>query len=159
MFVRAASPAYYAPASFNLLDADGQLVVCKFDCLFKRLKHSELLGLRRDVDKWSAEAMKDLQARAQALAGTDASPAQSAPAEPQADADTNAQEKNISRRVLGRVMAGWRGVQAADGSALPYSPEALDETEEEFPGFINACTAAFWESCAPKAAAHLAAKN
>jgi hypothetical protein len=157
MFVRAASPAYYAPASFNLLDTDGQLVVSKFDCLFKRLKHSELLALRRDVDQWSAQAMKDLEVRARALsASTDGQSREDEAASGNPDGGL---EKMVSRRVLERVMTGWRGVKAADNSELAYSLDTLDETEEEFPGFINACASAFWESCTPKASAHLAAKN
>lgn len=156
-FVRAASPQYFAPASFNLLGADGQLIVSKFDCQFKRLKHSELVALRRDVDKWSAAALKAIQARARALSGSSDEANGDTGSLP--DIDSERVDKMVSRQVLERVMVGWRAVQAPDGSDLPFSLENVDQTEEEFPGFINACAGSFWDSCSPKAAAHLAAKN
>lgn len=152
-FVRAASPKYFAPAVLNILGGDGQLIASKFDCEFKRLKRSDLVALRRDVDLWSAHAMADLQKQAQALAV-----ATEEGNEP-TRAGGNTVIDMVSRKVLERVLTGWRGVQAPDNTDLPFSLEALDETEEEFPGFINACSQAFWDSCEPKAAAHLAAKN
>jgi hypothetical protein len=158
-FVRTASPQYFAPAAYNLLDAGGRLVVSKFDCQFKRLKHSELVALRRDVDQWAAQALKDIHARARELAAADEADALAAEADAPVATDGSGIDKMVSRQVLERVMTGWRAVLAADNSPLPWSLDNLDQTEEEFPGFINACAQSFWDSCAPKAAAHLAAKN
>jgi hypothetical protein len=159
-FVRSASPKFFAPATFNVLGANGELIVAKFDCQFKRLKHSELTALRRDLDRWSSDVLREIEARARKAMTPSADGADSnASADAAAAAATEAPENMVSRKVLERVMTGWRAVQGPDGSDLPFSLEALDATEEEFPGFTNACSQAFWSSCEPKAAAHLAAKN
>lgn len=41
MFFETPSPAYFAPAVFPMLDADGKLIEKKFDIEFARLKSSE----------------------------------------------------------------------------------------------------------------------
>jgi hypothetical protein len=66
---------------------------------------------------------------------------------------------NRDRAVLAGVMTGWRAVQDADGKELPFTLEALDQLEEEHPGFVRACVEAFYLSTQPTQAAHLAAKN
>lgn len=150
-FVRSASPAYFAPASINTLSADGQLIVSNFDCQFRRLKRTELAALRREVEQQSSDVMMAIRTRIEGLA---AAPAQPTP--PAAPEDADGVEKMLSRQMLVRVMVGWRAVEAPTGGELPFSFDELDRTEEEFPGFINACANSFWASCDPKASAHLA---
>jgi hypothetical protein len=123
-FVKTNSPKYFAPASINTLNADGQLVSNKFDIQVKRLTKSQLKDLDERIKAWDV-------------------------------ADT----ANRDRAVLVDVMTGWRAVQDADGKELPFTLEALDQLEEENPGFVRTCIEAFYLSTQPTQAAHLAAKN
>lgn len=158
-FIRAASPRYFAPASFQTLDNDGRLLTNLFDCEFKRLKLSELKKLQQRVNEWSAEILRNLNARAEAIrAASEKARKEDKPLE-LPEEDSAPLQDLVNRRLLAEVMTGWRAVQAPDGSDLPFSLESVDMTEEEFPGFINSCASAFWKSCQPKEAAHLAAKN
>lgn len=126
-FKRGASPTYFAPAEFNVLDADGKLAKQLFDIQCKRLKKSELEQLDVDIKAWAEERR------------------------------ANKEPGNSDRKIIERVIVGWRAVQAPDGSELPYSIEAVDQVEEEFPGFMAACVRAFYMSTMPGQAAHLAA--
>ncbi|MGE0329691.1 MAG: hypothetical protein AB7P37_03250 [Ramlibacter sp.] len=45
MFFQDLSPKYFAPATYNYLDANGALCVIEFDCEFRRLKRSEVTAL------------------------------------------------------------------------------------------------------------------
>jgi hypothetical protein len=157
-FVRSASPTYFAPAALNTLAEDGALVVSKFDCQFKRLKRTALSALRRDVEQWGAEAMARIRSRVESI-GSVAASGQTSGVPVAAVEDDDSVVNMVSRKVLVEVLVGWRAVQASAGNELPFSFEAVDQTEEEFPGFINACADAFWASCSPKEAAHLAAKS
>ncbi|HYE39854.1 MAG TPA: hypothetical protein VEB23_07975 [Ramlibacter sp.] len=168
-FVRAATPRFFAPAAFSILDADGQLVVSKFDCEFKRLRLSEQKQLQADVSQWSEEVVKKLQAKVVAItarakaSGAEEDGAPDPAAQEEAEREAQSVEITlqdmVNRRLLERVMCGWRGVTEADGTPALFSLAKVDETEEIFPGFINACADAYWASQAPKAAAHLAARK
>lgn len=156
-FVRSASPRYFAPATLSTLSEDGLLIASKFDCQFKRLKRTELADLRRKTEEWGRTTMDRIRAQIEAVASS--ASGKPGGAEPAQAARTDALEDMVSRKAMVEVMVGWRAVQAPDGSELPFSLAAMDQTEEEFPGFINACADAFWSSCTPREAAHLAAKN
>ena len=168
-FVRAATPRYFAPASFNILDATGQLIVSKFDCEFKRLRLSEQKQLQQDVSQWSNDVFKKLQAKVVAIteqakaASAGEGDAPESAGRDDAEGEVQSAEVTlqdmVNRRLLERVMCGWRGVEEPDGTPAPFSLAKVDETEEIFPGFINACAEAYWASQAPKAAAHLAARK
>lgn len=157
-FVRSSSPRYFAPATFKVLDADGNLVTSKFDCEFKRHKLSELKKLQAEVGEWGAEVIKRLTDRAKAIeaAAKEGKGTEEANAEPD---PAVAVQDMVNRRLLERVMTGWRGVQEPDKSEAVFSLTKVDAIEEEFPGFINACARSFWNSTEPTEAAHLAAKN
>lgn len=137
-FVRAASPTYFAPASFTTLDGNGRLVEHKFDCQFKRLKREELEELDAAVSSANATASDANSSEGDA----------SAPV---------AKPGSTDQMVLERVMVGWRAVQEADGTELQFSLEAVEETERLFPGFRAACVKSFYLSTSPKQAAWLAA--
>lgn len=155
-FIRARTPRYFAPASFNTLDGDGKLITHLFDCEFRRFKLSELNKLQAQLTEWGTEIMRRLQERADVIAKS----ADSGEPLPQEAADSEPTlEDMVNRRLLAQVMTNWRAVQDEAGNELPFSLAALDATEEEFPGFINQCAKAFWKSTQPAEAAHLAAKN
>lgn len=156
-FVRTLTPRYFAPASFETLDAEGNLINHLFDCEFKRLKLSELRQLQIKVAEWGSEIVKRLEARAQQIAAAEAKGEQLPDRKPEDDASL--QQDMVNRRLLQEVMTNWRAVQDENGQDMAFSMETLDKTEEEFPGFINACAKAFWKSTQPAEAAHLARKN
>lgn len=68
-FVNAKNPTYYAPAQHRSLDADGQLVVSKFDCQFKRLKKSELLDLEERLKAQGDKRLRDRQLLVEVMTG------------------------------------------------------------------------------------------
>lgn len=65
----------------------------------------------------------------------------------------------VDREVLQAACVGWRAVQDEGGTELPFSLDALDTLEQDFPGFIKCCVEAFYLSTQPTQSAHLATKN
>lgn len=66
-FIPAASPAYYAPAEYRRLEADGQLFAFHFDCQFARLTKDEMKALDEACAKVREEGGDETLHRLQAV--------------------------------------------------------------------------------------------
>ena len=53
-----------------------------------------------------------------------------------------ARRGDLTRKAMGSILRGWHGVEDAKGTALPYTPEALDLAYQR-PYFRNAVIAAY----------------